>query len=256
MILGMLMFGFGVLALYTLIFYMKTIIAIINLMVKGIWFLFVEIYSYFALTKPLQEAGILEKVELEKRLKDAEEKEVDQKLKLTQQNKIVQAGLIKVNQLRIKYPYANEDLFQLFITKFASYSVEEIKQMEDVIKKSHIENELQYATTLQEEKKYTLSDLDGIEPIEEKSEFPLIMKVYKIKSDYILYIKDQDSNSHTLLQSKDYMAIARMIVVIVDRMNELTKQNKNIQSMNINVLFENVVDSTQSFRRNKMSFLD
>jgi hypothetical protein len=256
MFLGLIFFGVGCLILWALIGYMQLIISAIGWICRGIGFLTVEIYTYFFVTKQLQESGALEARELEKRLEEAEEKEADQQHKLAQQNRIVQAGLINLNQLRIKYPYAEEELFQTFIKKFASYSVAEIKQMEEQIKKSHIANELKYATSFQDEYKYTLADVNGLEPMDEKCEDPLVMKVYKVKSDYILHIKDKDANSHSLLQSKDYMAIAKMMVVVVDRMRELRQQKKNIQSMNLNILFDNVVHSTQSFRRNKMNFLD
>jgi len=151
---------------------LKTILTTLGWTVAQIW-------KHYKVDVPMQKNGFLEKKKLEERMIAAERELRYKNQVLEEQNKIVTAGLRKVRELRAKYTYADEYLFGLLLRKFPVMSISEIEQMEDEIKASHISNELINSIDTIPNKSYTLADINGLEPLEEDREDPIVVRIYK-----------------------------------------------------------------------------
>lgn len=224
--------------LILIILFFNFIWSFIIMLSKSIYAFLFEGYRYKKITKQVHNSDVYKKRKLEEKILKEEKENKHQEQILKQQNKIVKAGLNKVRNLRIRYPFANEELFQYFLKKFPSYSVDDLNIIENNIKKSHIENEK--IVDKNKKRNYTLNDLDNYEPLEIHRENPLVMKIYKINIDYILYIRDIDTNNIQLLQSKDYLVICTAINEILKKQKKLKKIKKSIKSENVEVLFNDI----------------
>jgi len=99
-----------------------------------------ELYRYFKVTKPMMENGIIERKQMEQRMVIEEKNQRNEQRINDQRNKIVRAGINKVQELRIKYQFADESLFQLYLQKYPIYAVHELKEIEDRIFANHLAN--------------------------------------------------------------------------------------------------------------------
>lgn len=221
-----------------------------------IYWSIVNLYRYKYVDKPLKEKGFIEQKQFEARLIEAEKQNKHKDQILNQQNRIMQAALNATRELRVKYPYADEELFQTFLTRFNLYSMDEIKGMENKVRKNHLENEVKLSINFQPEVQYTLADINGLEAIEERREDPIVMRVYKIGIDYILYVKNIDNNVRYLAQTRDYFVTARMMIKIIEQQSKLKIEKSTMKAEDLNKIYLQVNDSVKNFRRNKMGFLE
>lgn len=205
----------------------------------------------------LEESGFLKRKRTEENMKNIEKQNEYKEQILNEQNRITQACLSKLRELRVRYPFADEKLFQFYLTKFPSYSFSELKSLENEIKRSHETNELNMSLTPQMKKVYNISDLDSLEPLEECKEMPLIMRIYKPDNiNYLLHIINTDLNNHQLLQSRDYLTIVKTRAKIIEKQKELKEMKLNIKAQDIDEIYNDVDDNIKSFRRNRMGFLE
>lgn len=216
----------------------------------------VGIYKWYIDSTKMKEGNYQEYKSNQERIqKEAELRKNDSEF-LKRQNVLVNAALNCIHDLRFKYPYADEYLFEEYRYKFQSYSEGQLKLLEEEIRKNHLNNEINYATNGKNNIQYSLNDLDSLNPIEEKIEKPLLMRIFKIDADYILYTKDLDNNQQYMVQSKDYLAILRMQNKVVEMQNKLKLQKEEMKAQQFNELFDSVQESTKDFRRNRCGFID
>ena len=100
----------------------------------------IELYRYFKVTKPMMESGFIEKKRIEERMIIEEKIQRNEQYIKEKQDKTVRAGINKIQELRIKYPSADENLFQLYLQKYPYYLLHELQEIEDRILASHLVN--------------------------------------------------------------------------------------------------------------------
>ncbi|MFW6008234.1 MAG: hypothetical protein ACOCP8_03115 [archaeon] len=198
--------------------------------------------------EPLRENETVQRKIMEEKMLEAEEENKHKEQILAKQNRIIEAGLSRTRELRIRFPLANEELFKTYLKKFPTYSIDEIENIEDEIKASHLNNEIKFTSNPPKKKNYTLNDLNDKEPLEEYKEKPLIMRIYKINSDYLLYIRDLDRDEVQLLQSKDYLVLSRTIIRILDKQKILKRIKSKVKAKEINSIFNNVEGAVSRYR--------
>lgn len=216
---------------------------------------FMNAYKYLFVERPLEKSGYLERKRMEQEMVNAEKEQRHKEQILNQQNRIIQAGLNNVREFRVRYPYADEYLFDHFLRKFPEASVDEIKEFENKIRESHLKNELRNSIDIQPQITYTMADLNGVEPLEVYREEPLLLKIYKMNCDYLLLIQNLDEQSCQLIQSKDYLVIARLIAKIFEKQKQLKVYKMTIKAEQIDELNNIVSESVVNYRRNNMGFL-
>lgn len=215
-----------------------------------------QIWKHYKVDVPMQKNGFLEKKKLEERMIAADKEQKYKNQVLYEQNKIVAAGLSKVRECRTKYTYADESLFELLLRKYPVMSISEINELEQQIKASHIRNELIYGIDTTPRRAYTLGDINGLEALEEDREDPILMRIYKIDRDYLLYIKDIDNNNCQLMQSKDYLVVARTRAKVLESQCALKEVKRAIQAQEIVNIFNETTNNVSVYRRNRLQFLD
>ena len=99
-----------------------------------------ELYRYFKVTKPIAENGIIERTQMEQRMVEEEKIQRNEQKINDQRDKIVRAGINKVQELRIKYQFADESLFQFYLQKYPIYAIHELKEIEDRMFASNLTN--------------------------------------------------------------------------------------------------------------------
>ena len=100
----------------------------------------IELYRYFKVTKPMVESGFIEKKQMEERMVIEEKVQRNEQYIKEKQDKTIRAGINKVQELRIKYPSADENLFSLYLQKYPYYLLHELQEIEDRIYSSHLMN--------------------------------------------------------------------------------------------------------------------
>jgi len=100
-----------------------------------------ETYRYFKVTKPMIKNGTIERKKIEQHIIEEEKRLRDNENLNNQRNKIIKAGINKVQELRIRYQYADENLFQLYLKKYPIYASHELREIEKRIINSHLINE-------------------------------------------------------------------------------------------------------------------
>jgi len=168
-----------------------------------IFLLFEEIFVF----RKQRKNGFLQKKELSEKIQQEEIKERNNNKVLQEENKILNACLNKVRELRLKYSRADEDLFQKYIKRFPFDSVGDLGLIEQEIIDSHCSKERKNI-----EKYYSVEELKDLIPIEEYKHVSFVFKVFKIGEDYILYFRDMDSNNIQLFQSQEYKIVFEKMV--------------------------------------------
>ena len=113
---------------------------LISTIFSTIFWTFAQIWKHYNVDNPMRKSGFLEKKELEEKilLLDRDQKYQDQ---ITQeQNKIITAVLRKTRQLRVKYLYCDEILFQYLLKNYSIMSVDEIEELENMMVNNHRKN--------------------------------------------------------------------------------------------------------------------
>lgn len=251
-----LMGSFGIFAGMLMYMWAGIIWAALRAFVILIWDIFLSCYRSMVVEPKLNENDFMENKLLEKRLEEAAQQQRHDDEILGQHNRIIRAALNSVNEMRMRYPYAEELLYEEYQRRFPSASVGQLREFEDKIRESHLRREMDYSVRGKTNTSYTLADLNGLNPIEQKREDPLVMKIFKINSDYLLQTNNIDTGEQCLLQSKDYFTIIRTQVKILESQNKLREAKKNIKSQEVHEIFDNVNSTTQDFRRNRMGFID
>ena len=165
---------------------------------------------------------------------------------LKRQNEIATAAINKTNQLRAKYPFANEDLFNLYSLRFVVATMDELNELENTIRQS---NELNYKVSDTSIKNYTLKDLDGLTPIEHIKEDPIILKLFKIDiNDYVIYVRDIDTGDIQLLNSNDYIIVVKTMNMIKEKQKSLSIRKEKISAKEITNIYDNVSVAIQKLR--------
>lgn len=217
-----------------------TIVGIIKLLFKAIYASIISIYNYFYVTKPMIKDNFLQQKELEQMILDEEKKIAQQKKVLAQNNLIINSSLSKVRELRIRFPYASEDLFTYYLKKYASYSVDELLQIEDMIKTSHLENG--HNINLENQKHYNLNDLVNTNPISILKEDQVEMKIYKISNDYVVHIKNKELSYDKLYQSRDYLTIYKIALKLKQDIQKLRNYNNSITATNVDRVAREIIN--------------
>jgi type III secretory pathway component EscV len=189
---------------------------------------------------------------MKEKMKEAKKQEKYRQKQLKEETKVIKAGLKKVRQLKMKFPYAKQKLFDNYLEQFPILNLDELKDIEDKIKQSH-ENNIN-DNFQDNNKKYTLEDLNDKEAIEEHKEKPLVMKVYKIDNVYILYYRDLDRDNISLLQASKYLPIARTIARVKRKQRELKKRKEKIKAQQIRSIYNDELDIANEINNNRNNF--
>lgn len=196
----------------------------------------------------LQKNDYLNSKEIQKRIIEQDNEKNRNSNIVNGQNEIATAAINKTNRLRIKYPFANEDLFKLYLSRFPFALQDELEEIEKSIKNS---NELNYKVADTSQKTFTMKDIENIEPIEQYRENPIVVKLYKIDNiNYVIYVRDLDNGYVSLLNSNDYIVITKTINMILNKQKQLAIRKEKISSTEIVNIYDNVSAAIKSLREN------
>jgi len=246
----------GIMLSAMLLLFIGFIWNVVKTIISTLFWTFCQIWKHYNVDVPMQKNGFIAKKQLEEKMIIAEKEQKYKDQILREENKIVTAGLSKVREYRAKYTYADENLFELFLRKYPVMSVSEINELEVRIKDSHLQNELVYSIDTTPRRTYTLEDINSLEALEEDREDPIVMRIYKIDRDYLLYIRDIDNNTCQLMQSKDYLVVARARTRILESQRVLRETKQKIQSKEIVNIFNETENNISVYRKNRLQFLN
>jgi hypothetical protein len=137
----------------------------------------------------------------------------------------------KADTFRAKYPLADEQLIKDFVRVYPEASVNELQRYEENIKKSHeagmVHNNMMRTG---ERRHFTLSDLSGLKPELEQNEYPLMLKVFYVDSNFVLVVKNQNTNGTKMYQSFDQTKILAKLNEVIAKQKMLKANNQNVMS--------------------------
>ena len=140
----------------------------------------------------------------------------------------------KADTLRAKYRFADEMLIKDFIRVYPEASVNELNMYEENIKKSHEAGLVQHNIAKRGERRhFTLSDFSGMKPEMEQNEYPLMLKVFYLDSNFILVVKNQTTNETKMYQSFDQTKILAKLNEIIAKQKILKAKNREVMSETI-----------------------
>lgn len=141
----------------------------------------------------------------EKMLKKAIDAKKQHEYNLHSAKLVTQAALNGVKYLKNRFPYASQELFDKYLKNFNKMRVDEIKEFETKIEKSHIENKKKPIA----KKQYSLSDLAHHFPVQQKSQRPCHFSLYLIDNEYIVHIYNAKDKSDLIIQTTNYHDIKK-----------------------------------------------
>lgn len=194
----------------------------------------------------LEKNRYLETKQIQDRIIQKDKSESKRREIIKRQNEIATAAINKTNELKARYPFADEDLFNLYQLRYVVALNDELKQIENNIRISHEINN-QYVD--KSEKIYTLKDLDGITPLEHINEYPIVLKLFKMDQvNYVIYVRDIDTGHIELLNSNDYVVIRKTMSSIKEKQKQLAIRKEKITSKEITNIYDNVRNAIQKMR--------
>lgn len=97
----------------------------------------IAIYMKFFVINPMLNTEWAKQKSIELHRIDAKKRFEKENEDLAERERIEQAGSIQVKNMRVKFPYAAEDLFEKYLNRFPYAMPEELSQLEMKIQKSH-----------------------------------------------------------------------------------------------------------------------
>lgn len=198
----------------------------------------VYIKSEKEIIKELDKNNFLNKKDMEKYIKQQEKEEKQKHEIIKKQNQIAASAVYQTNQLRVRYPYADENLFIQYLNRYPFALLDELQKIEEAIENSHNINYYNYDIP----KKYTVKDTESMELLNTYTELPLILEVFKNEKDYLLLIKNIDRGEYRLFQSRNYIIITTFINDIIERQKQLEQFKIAIESEELDILYNKVVN--------------
>lgn len=172
-------------------------------------------------------------------------KEKEQKNKnnfLKQEEEYMNAILLLVNELRIKYPFADQKLIEKYKLNLRYMSQNEREQLELQIKQSHFDL-LKQKDEFVFNKIYTVADLDNLVALSEDKELPIIIRLYKPDNfNYLIYAVNIDTEEMRLYRFKNYENANKFKVDLLDMQNKLKLCKQNIVSQDMDSLYNFTLD--------------
>jgi hypothetical protein len=175
---------------------------------------------------------------IKKTMKEQEKKFNKEKAEEEELRKIIVGTMQFISKMRVTYPLADEQLFEQakenlpkndhFITP---------KQYESMFAESHKNNLIKQQLKTEKRNKYNLSDLDGLEPIESKYEYPISLKLYKINDDFVLHVNNVELKEQNLFQTKNYDLMLSYMVKVVTVQQQLHQAKTSIRSTQLEDIF-------------------
>lgn len=150
---------------------------------------------------------------IEKKRKKMEDEMLRKALNIKEQHEknlqeiktITKAALNRASYLKTNFPYSSQHLFNEFLFNFNKMSVEQIKALEDRIKKSHNDNKDNNEYSI---KPYTMSDLLTQLPLQEKVNHPLKSSLYLMDSnEYVVHIHNVITKEDLIIQTSNFLDI-------------------------------------------------
>ena len=128
----------------------------------------------------------------------------------------------RVNDLKMKYPLADNTLFDEFVTAYTTRTIQESKDIADMIQKQH-ETRLKERSFYNKNTKYTVDEVLFFNKVDERVSYDMHCTIYKNGADYILLIINTSTNEKTLYVSKNPLVTKRITISVV---NERDKREK------------------------------
>ena len=150
---------------------------------------------------------------------------------------------IMVDNLRMKYPFADEALFNAYLTKYDSLPLYEIERLEKAIAYSHQQNE---RNPKKEQIKYTINDVLKMREFNQTFILPITIKFYKIGVDYILSLDHSHTKEIVMYQSKSHDVLLTIAYEVYENVHLKLQQNEKITIDNLFVK-ENYNNITQIY---------
>lgn len=194
----------------------------------------------------LQKNNYLVSKQIQNKIIEKDKAESKNRNILNKQNEMATAAINYTNKLRVQYPFANEDLFDLYLSRYAFALKDELQEIEQNIKNS---NELNYRVADTFTKNFSMKDIEDMEPVEQYRENPILVRLYKMDNiNYVIYVRDLDNGYVSLLNSNDYIIITKTINMILNRQKQLAIVKQKISSTEIQGIHDNVSNAIKSLR--------
>lgn len=207
-LIGMLIFFVGL-----IIFGFSLIKGAVNLLAL-LWYIITDIPMLFKHRKS--------QYFIEETRKKVEEQQNIEQMQENARRQIVLGAMNFVTKMRVMYPLADEKYFKEAYDMLPKPSCELTpKDYEKIIAESHQVNLKKQKTVRSANKMFTLADLDNKTPIEVRQENPIIMKLYKINDQYVLWVNNMNNKENSLFQSEDYALMANYMLSVVELQQQL-----------------------------------
>lgn len=134
----------------------------------------------------------------------------------------------KVDAMRMKYPYADESLYNRYLIKYKSLPLYEIEKIEYDIMYSHYVNENKPEN---KQVKHKISEVLSYRCFDYVILFPITMRFYKVGIEYILSIENDRTNEVVMYQSRSHNELLNICNEIYEKVS-IKKQNNEEIIMN------------------------
>lgn len=200
-------------------------------------FLTFMVISYFEVfyyvIKLIKEAfmTLLECVDIKKKNNTLQKRNLVKDKPLKNKNIINPIAKSKVENLRDRYPYADENLFNTLLLQYDSLPLYEIEKIEYNIAYSHYKKESSQKSG--DIPKQHISNVLASKAFDTVFSFPITMKFYRIGCDYILSIEHDLTNECIMYQCRSHYTLLKLCNEIYENIAIKKSNNEQIVIMEL-----------------------
>lgn len=147
---------------------------------------------------------------------------------------------IKVDNMRRKYPFADEELFNNYLKRYNFLPLYEIERLEKEIIYSHYKNENK---PNKEQIKHNISEVLASKHFDQVYVFPITMKFYKLGIEYVLSLENNITKEVVMYQSRSHKELLNIAYEIHEHVCLKQQQHENIVMNNLFIkeYYKNVI---------------
>ena len=231
MVIGIILIGIALFYLFSgiIMAIFTGIFCLIRSIFNGLYHMFNE-----RQINPEYRQHMADKINAERVAKEAQIRKEQEQAQAEANERLIYSVTKRVNDLRVKYPLADKNLFDEFVNTFTTRTIVESKAIAEQIKNSH-EQKLNATNSYNEENKYTVDEVLFFDKIKEDSYKEVVTTIYKKDMDNIIVISNTQTGSNIMYVSKNPVVINQMMVNVIQKrrqndINTLVQKEKQIKN--------------------------
>ena len=200
---------------------------ILSVIVRGLCGLFGDAYNSCMQNQDVRE--LIRQERIQKNIERAKKDRANDEQLNAEVNKVVQVAMKKYNELRAKYPLADDDLFNDFLDTYTTRPLQVSREIAEKIKEQH-ESRLQS----NQHKEVRYQDLKHMKKLCEDEEYPITVAIYQDADGfYAVDIKNEVTGMRMAHATNNILIAKRIKAVALNRRRTMNTMRDGANSTSL-----------------------